>query len=566
MASFFRSISIKIFGVAVGLLLLLAGAALYSAMLTEDVHRQLRTINHSLFPLTIALTDLQIATHGQQIRADVMANGARQASEASCRASAGEHDAQTQRLARKAEELRALGARLAVLERNKIETARLQPMIAELAYQNRRLSRLMIAACGAAADPGTIVEIRDQAKDVVRLADGITTEIETFVQEGAIIVGENQTKAMRANLILIGAAGFVGLMLAWLVARGLTRPIIRLQAGARAVAQGLLDQAEVPVTSADEIGDVTHAFNNMIVDLREKERIKDTFGQYVDPRIVAELIGGGQYSSEGEKRVATLFFSDMVGFTSISERLAPSTLVDLINAYFAEMSAPIRDSSGIIDKYIGDAIMAFWVAPFVDPNEQARLACTAALEQRARLEGFRAKVPDLIGLRRDVPSIDFRVALATGEVVVGSIGSDTARSFTVMGDTVNFASRLEGANKAYGTRLLIDGTTHDMAGGTIEAREIDLIGVVGRDEPVRVYELAALAGELPPETRQLFDLYAEGLAHYRAANWAKADAAMREALSFVPDDGPSTTLLRRIESFRQAPPVDWNGIWRMTEK
>ena len=204
--------------------------------------------------------------------------------------------------------------------------------------------------------------------------------------------------------------------------------------------------------------------------------------------------------------------------------------------------------------------------PFVDPNEQARLACAAALEQRARLEAFRIKVPDLIGLRRDVPLIDFRVALASGEVVVGSIGSESARSFTVMGDTVNFASRLEGANKAYGTRLLIDGATHDMAGEAIETREIDLIGVVGRDEPVRVYELAAMAGALSPEKRQLFDLYGEGLAHYRAANWAKADAALREALSFVPDDGPSTTLLRRIERFRETAPADWNGIWRMTEK
>ena len=379
MASFFRSISIKIFGVAVGLLILLAGAALYSALLTEDVHRQLRTLNYSLFPLTIALTELRDATHAEQIRADVMSGASQRRSESACRTSATAHDRVTSTLGEKAEQLSALGAKLAVLERNKVEMARLQPMIAELKYQNRRLARMMIAACGAAPDVVTQVEIHDQAREVVRLADTITAEIELFVEQGALIVGENQTLAMKANLILIGTAGFVGLMLAWLVARGLTRPIIRLQVGARAVSAGLLDQAEVPVTSTDEIGDVTRAFNNMIVDLREKERIKDTFGQYVDPRVVAELIGGGQYSSEGEKRVATLFFSDLVGFTSISERLAPSTLVDLINAYFTEMSAPIRDRSGIIDKYIGDAIMAFWVPPFVDPNDQARLACAAAL-------------------------------------------------------------------------------------------------------------------------------------------------------------------------------------------
>ena len=564
MASFFRSISIKIFGVAVGLLVILAAAALWSAILTEDVHRQLRTLNHALFPLTIALTELRAATHAEQIRAEVMLDASHRQSEAECRSTAIAHDRQTRALGDKAKALRALGAKLAVLERNKIEMARLQPMIAELEYQNHRLARLMIAACGANSHPGAVVEIHDQAREVVRLVDTITAAIEVFVERGALIVGENQTLAMKANLILIGTAGLVGLMLAWLVARGLTRPIIRLQAGARAVSDGRLE--EVPVTSADEIGDVTRAFNNMIVDLREKERIKDTFGQYVDPRIVAELIGGGSYSSEGEKRVATLFFSDLVGFTSISERLAPSTLVDLINAYFAEMSAPIRESSGIIDKYIGDAIMAFWVPPFVDPNEQAQLACGAALEQFARLEAFRTRVPDIIGLRRDVPLINFRVGLASGEAIVGSVGSDTARSFTVMGDTVNFASRLEGANKVYGTHLLIDGTTFDMAGEAIEAREIDLIGVVGRDEPVRVYELAAMAGGLPPEKRALFDLYGEGLAHYRAGRWSGADAAFREALSVAPEDGPSATLLHRVERFSESAPADWNGVWRMTGK
>lgn len=566
MASFFRSISIKIFGVAVGLLVLLAGAALWSALLTEDVHRQLKTINHSLFPLAIALTDLRMATHAQQIRADAMIEASRRSSETECRQDAIAHDRETRALADKAKAMRKLGARLAVLERNRIEMARLQPMIAELEYQNNRLTRLMIAACAAVAGPVSLVEVHDQAREVVRLADSITAEIEVFVEQSAIVVGDNQTMAMRANLILIGAAGFVGLMLAWLVARGLTRPIIRLQAGARAVSAGLLEKAEVPVTSADEIGDVTRAFNNMIVDLREKERIKDTFGQYVDPRVVAELIGGGSYSSAGEKRIATLYFSDLVGFTSISERLAPSTLVDLINAYFAEMSAPIRESSGIIDKYIGDAVMAFWVPPFVDPNEQTRLACAAALAQRACLDAFRARVPDVIGLRRDVPTIDFRAALATGEVVVGSVGSETARSFTVMGDTVNFASRLEGANKAYGTHLLIDGMTYDMAGDTIEAREIDLIGVVGREEPVRIYELAAMAGELPPERRKLYDIYAAALSEYRAGQWSLAEAALREALLLAPGDGPSTALLHRVEHFRDAPPADWDGVWRMTAK
>ena len=281
---------------------------------------------------------------------------------------------------------------------------------------------------------------------------------------------------------------------------------------------------------------------------------------------MANLLDGAQHSSVGEKQVATLFFSDIVKFSAIAERLAPSTLVDLMNAYFSTMSQPIRDHSGIIDKYIGDSIMAFWVPPFVDATRQAELACRAVLEQVALLDTFRARVPDLIGLRRDVPLIDFRIGLSTGEVVVGSVGSDMARSFTVMGDTVNQASRLEGVNKVYGTRLMIDHETFAMAGAAIETRQIDEIMVVGRIKPLMIYELAAMAGGLDPATRNMFDLYADGLEHYRKADWSKAEAALEAALELVPDDGPSQTMLARIAKLRQAQSGEWTGVWQMTSK
>jgi len=469
-------------------------------------------------------------------------------------------------LVRQAQYYRDLGARIAQREVNRIKLASLQPMLVELDYQQDALNRLMESACELGATDVQVDRAREQARDVERISAGITDEIKDFVSEGVVEVGNNQKVAMEVNLLMIGSAALVGLMLAWLVSRGLTRPIIRLQAGARAVSAGLLAEAEVRVTSRDEIGDVTQAFNVMVEDLREKERIKEAFGQYVDPRVVAGLIGGGHYSTVGEKQVATLFFSDMAGFTAISERLAPSTLVDLVNAYFSEMAIPIRERSGIIDKFIGDAIMAFWVPPFVEANLQASLACAAALDQFARLKAFQARVPDVIGLRRDIPIIDFRIGLPSGEVVVGSIGSAQARSFTVMGDTVNFASRLEGANKIYGTRLLIDDATHDMAGDSIESREIDSIAVLGREEPVHIYELGAMAGELADERRRLFDLYAKGLAQYRLGNWDTAAKALHAALQIDPADGPSKTLLARIEAFRAAPPKAWDGVWRMTAK
>lgn len=562
----FRSISFKIFGVSLGLLVMMVATAVWSTRSSEQVHRQLQTMGQSLFPLSVALGNLKSVVQAQTVTADFYLNTPDQKAVQIC---VGKAQGQKRAAASLLTAVKRYGARgfeITDLEQNKLAFASLQPMIAELEFQENRLSQMTLGGCALDADAVQMGAAKLQADDVLRLVDTISGEINTFVEASAQRVAESQKTAMQASILMTASAGLVGLMLAWLISRGLTRPIIRLQAGARAVGAGLLEDAHVLVTSRDEVGDVTHAFNTMIVDLREKERIKETFGQYVDPRVVADLIGGGAHSSSGEKQIATLFFSDIIGFSAIAERLAPSTLVDLVNAYFSEMSQPISDNTGIIDKYIGDAIMAFWVPPFVDATKQAELACRAALEQYAKLEAFRLQVPDVIGLRRDIPLIDFRAALSTGEVVVGSVGSETARSFTVMGDTVNQASRLEAANKIYGTRLLIDHETFSRAGRAFETRQIDDIIVLGRLQSIRIYELVSLAGELDPTRRRAFDLYEEALEHYRVAKWDMAEMALQAALELSPNDGPSRTLLARIAQFRRAEPEDWTGVWSMISK
>ncbi|MFZ4109915.1 MAG: adenylate/guanylate cyclase domain-containing protein [Polymorphobacter sp.] len=566
MTTMFRSISFKIFGVSLGLLVMMVVTAVWSTRSSEQVHRQLQTMGQSLFPLSVALGNLKSVVQAQTVTADFYLNTPDQKAVQIC---VGKAQGQKRAAASLLTAVKRYGARgfeITDLEQNKLAFASLQPMIAELEFQENRLSQMTLGGCALDADAVQMGAAKLQADDVLRLVDTISGEINAFVEASAQRVAESQKTAMQASILMTASAGLVGLMLAWLISRGLTRPIIRLQAGARAVGAGLLEDAHVLVTSRDEVGDVTHAFNNMIVDLREKERIKETFGQYVDPRVVADLIGGGAHSSSGEKQIATLFFSDIIGFSAIAERLAPSTLVDLVNAYFSEMSQPISDNTGIIDKYIGDAIMAFWVPPFVDATKQAELACRAALEQYAKLEAFRLQVPDVIGLRRDIPLIDFRAALSTGEVVVGSVGSETARSFTVMGDTVNQASRLEAANKIYGTRLLIDHETFSRAGRAFETRQIDDIIVLGRLQSIRIYELVSLAGELDPTRRRAFDLYEEALEHYRVAKWDMAEMALQAALELSPNDGPSRTLLARIAQFRRAEPEDWTGVWSMISK
>jgi adenylate cyclase len=263
----------------------------------------------------------------------------------------------------------------------------------------------------------------------------------------------------------------------------------------------------------------------------------------------------------------TIFFCDMKGFTSLSEGLTPSGLVNVINGYLTEMSAPIREHSGIIDKYIGDAIMAFWGMPFNSEQDQARLACFAALDQLQRLDSFRAKLPELMGIKRNLPQIDMRIGIATGDVVVGNIGSDVTKSYTVMGDAVNFASRIEGANKAYGTHILVSKKTARRAAEAVETREIDAILVVGKTEPQRIFEVLGRKGEVGAEAMTARERYGEGLAAYRKRRWDEAEAGFRACIAAIADDPPAEVMLKRIALVRANPlPADWNGVWTLAEK
>jgi class 3 adenylate cyclase len=344
------------------------------------------------------------------------------------------------------------------------------------------------------------------------------------------------------------------------------RPVRRLLEGARAVEAGNLDGTLV-ATSQDEIGHLTTAFNQMVEQLRLKERLRETFGKYVDPRVVEGLIERPALAAEGQRRVMTVLFCDVRGFTSTSEGMTPQGLVKVMNRYFSTMSAPIRDHQGIIDKYIGDAIMAYWGPPFTDDAEQARLASLAALDMLEHVPQLRAELPELLGVRTLPNAFDIRIGIATGEVLVGSIGSELMMSYTVMGDTVNLASRLEGANKVYGGRILVSGATVSRAADAIEAREIDRVVTLGQTQPQAVFEIMGRKGELTPKQTELRDHFSEGLAAYRARRWDEARHAFAAALEAAPGDGPSMTFIRRLDGFAANPPGDsWDGAWHLEQK
>lgn len=399
-------------------------------------------------------------------------------------------------------------------------------------------------------------------KDTVDIEIGKTIDIlNKLTQDTAIQAKAEEKRATTLNWIVTAIATTLGLIFAGFVTRSLVDPVKRLVGGTRAVEAGDLD-VEILVRTHDELATLATSFNHMVVGLREKERIRDTFGQYVDPRIVKSLLENRMPSEDGERQVMTVFFSDLQDFTRLCEGLTPDAAVRFLNRYFSLMSEVIRTRQGIVDKYIGDSVMAFWGPPFTDAADHATLSCLAALEQMARMEAFRAWLPEMFGVTHGQPVVNVRMGIASGEVTVGNIGSETSRSYTVIGDTVNLASRLEQANKFYGTRILVSEATRNLAGDTLAFREIDSLRVAGKLETVRVFELLGMADEMNESDRQRVQTYEAGLARYRAQDWDAAEVAFRECLVIEPKDQPSEVMLARIAAFRQSPPgAEWDGVW-----
>ncbi len=397
----------------------------------------------------------------------------------------------------------------------------------------------------------------------------VRREIVALTSAATEAVYQKQAAIQFLSFGLFGIAACLGLGIGAVVSGGVIRTLRRVLEGTRAVEAGQLT-VSIPIHTNDEIGELASAFNRMVIELRAKERIKDTFGKYVDPRIVAGLLEaktGDAEADHAERRTVTVFFSDIQGFTSISEQLTATAMVNLLNHYFTAATNCIRASNGIVDKYIGDAIMAFWSPPFSPGDSHAESACLAALAQQEAIEDLKKDLPNIVGLRRNPPNLIVRMGIATGEVVVGTIGSSVSKSFTVIGDTVNLASRLEGVNKTYHTRLIISEETLRLAQNAVEARELDLITVVGKTEPVRIYELLCRHGQLMPAAAECYEEFAAALASYRAQRWDEAERQFRHCLAMKTDDGPSEIFLERIETLRRDPPAaDWDGVWRFTHK
>ena len=326
-------------------------------------------------------------------------------------------------------------------------------------------------------------------------------------------------------------------------------------------AQGLIINLVYPLTVIIIIYVAITAYR-YLAEASQKRFIKDAFSTYMAPSVVNQLIQSPEkLVLGGEKRVITAFFSDVQGFTGISEKLTPVELVELLNEFLTEMTDIILAHEGTVDKFEGDAIIAMFGAPNPLIN-QAEVACRSCIEMQKRLAELRVKWK-----AEGRPELKMRIGLCTGPAVVGNMGSKSRMDYTMMGDTVNTAARLEGVNKAYECFTLVSESTFSKIGNNIVGREIDSINVVGKEEPITIYELIGFPEDIDAPLRETLDNYARGLNAYRKQDWNRALVFFNQALAAIPDDGPSKTMLARCRDYKVNPPgKDWNGAHSMLTK
>ena len=294
---------------------------------------------------------------------------------------------------------------------------------------------------------------------------------------------------------------------------------------------------------------------------REKGMLRHAFQHYLNESVMEQMLAHpDKLKLGGEKREMTVLFSDIRGFTTLSERMAPEALVRFINSYLTPMTRIVFEEGGTLDKYIGDALMAFWSAPIEQPDHAAR-ACRAAVRFLEKLKELKAAWRD-----QNLPEFDIGVGINTGPMIVGNMGSDIRFDFTVMGDAVNLASRLEGTNKEYETRVLVSEATYLAAKDQVTARRLGAVRVKGKRKPVRIYELRGM-GQPSAEEAAVIRAFEAAVDDFAERRWDEAEAGFKKVLGSWADDAPCRRYLEEIGEYRvQPPPPQWDGVYTATTK
>jgi adenylate cyclase len=321
---------------------------------------------------------------------------------------------------------------------------------------------------------------------------------------------------------------------------------------------GWLLNATVPATTL-LANTVAVTLYRVLIEEKEKRKVRGAFQQYVSPEVIRRVLTRPD-SVVPRKQEITILFSDIRGFTSISEKLDAQELANVLNEYLTEMTRIIFRNQGTLDKYIGDAVMAFWGAPFED-TAQASHAARAAFEMLQKLEELQRG-----WTTKGLPRLDIGVGINTGTASVGNMGSVLRYGYTALGDSVNLASRLEGLNKEYGTRVLLsEAAFKDARVPEFLYREVDIIRVKGKEKPVVIFELAGLRDQ--KDVQEKVELYGRARAFYKRRDWRQASAFFKQLLERWPTDGPAGILSQRCEEFLlEEPEPSWDGVYVMKHK
>jgi adenylate cyclase len=360
---------------------------------------------------------------------------------------------------------------------------------------------------------------------------------------------------LRWQLLAVSLLSTVlAVMAAVVIARRVTRPVQRLAAGAQRISEGHYETLG-DIGSDDEFGGLAAAFDNMVRGLIDRDKVRAMLGKVVSPAIAEELLSQ-PIEFGGQEQEVSVLFSDIRGFTTLCEGRAPSAILAMLNEYLATVSALIDQRAGVVDKYIGDAVMALFGAPLGAADDPQRALETALAMVRA--------LPQLNErfARDGWPPLAIGIGIHTGIVVAGNIGSSTRLNYTVLGDTVNLASRLEGLCKYYGVPVVVSGTTMARCTGIV-FRELDLVRVKGKHEAVLIYAAVGLEAEIGAEQREQLQQHARALASYRAGRFEDALAGFEALPSDMANQLYRERCLRRLDA---APGDSWDAVETLTEK
>jgi adenylate cyclase len=569
-----HGLRIKIIGVSTVLVLLALAAIVHAHMGVIRLKDDLDSLGRLHLPLDELLRQAQQNQREIELHVERLTDLAGDAAPRSD-AVAAEREALLAKSDRLDQALEAMAARLAAPMVMEQSTHRAQPVarLAEAlraavqrARDHRRIAEAVagLFKSGVPAPGALPLPAFRRSNDAVILAlDGFADELQGFIQATIRRGGGPEFASYAISGTLAAAVLLIGWWFAHAFGTGAARSLAALAAALGEVGRGRMDVYVKPAAS-DEIGRLMQAFNAMIDGLRQQARIHDSFGKYVDPKIVESLTRDETMFKRVAKRDMTIVSARLDGFDPIADRLEPDDLVAALNAYLTAISEPIGEHRGVVDKVMADGLTAFFGPPFTGIGDHAERAAQAALDQLQRFErlaqeiGWRSAAADA-GVR-------LRIGIAAGAIVVGDIGSAVDQHYTVVGAAVNLAQAVERANRAYGTDLLVTDGARALIGPGLELREIDLVAWPGGGPAVRLFEVLGRHGMVAPPRLALREAYAEGLAAYRSSDWAGARAAFERALAIDPADGPTQALLSRLDLYAiDPPPPGWTGVWMLTE-